>query len=291
MTIRRMKIVMNTMITGNTEKNIRPPAVASMFYPGGAAELRKAVQNYLSNAGTEEDVPKLKKGETAELRTLIVPHAGYIYSGKIAASAYRLLEQNQNQFKRVLLLGPAHRVWLEGAAFPEADAFQTPLGEITLDKELIEKMLAEFSWISVSDEAHAEEHCLEVQLPFLQETLGEFKLLPLVVGDAKTELLAALIQQFSEDHETLIVISTDLSHFHDYQTAREIDARTANAIEHLEQNRISTEDACGAYPLRGALLAASQNQWNVHRLGLCNSGDTAGDRGRVVGYGAWAMTA
>jgi hypothetical protein len=286
-----MKIVRNTMITGNTEKNIRPPAVASMFYPGGTAELRNAVQNYLSNAGTEEDVPKLKKVETAELRTLIVPHAGYIYSGKIAASAYRLLEQNQNQFKRVLLLGPAHRVWLEGAAFPEADAFQTPLGEITLDKELIEKMLAEFSWISVSDEAHAEEHCLEVQLPFLQETLGEFKLLPLVVGDAKTELLAALIQQFSEDHETLIVISTDLSHFHDYQTAREIDARTANAIELLEQNRISTEDACGAYPLRGALLAASQNQWNVHRLGLCNSGDTAGDHGRVVGYGAWAMTA
>jgi AmmeMemoRadiSam system protein B len=286
-----MKIVRNTMITGNTEKNIRPPAVASMFYPGGATELRKAVQNYLSNAGTEEDVPKLKKGETAELRTLIVPHAGYIYSGKIAASAYRLLEQNQNQFKRVLLLGPAHRVWLEGAAFPEADAFQTPLGEITLDKELIEKILAEYSWISVSDKAHAEEHCLEVQLPFLQETLGEFKLLPLVVGDAKTELLAALIHQFSEDHETLIVISTDLSHFHDYQTAREIDARTANAIELLEQNRISTEDACGAYPLRGALLAASQNQWNVHRLGLCNSGDTAGDRGRVVGYGAWAMTA
>ncbi len=285
-----MEIVRNTMITGNTEKNIRPPAVASMFYPGGATELRKAVQNYLSNADTEEDVSQLKKEEIAELRTLIVPHAGYIYSGKIAASAYRLLEQNQNRFKRVLLLGPAHRVWLEGAAFPEADAFETPLGEIALDKELKEKILAEFSWISVSDKAHAEEHCLEVQLPFLQETLGEFKLLPLVVGDTKTELLAALIQQFSEDTETLIVISTDLSHFHDYQTAREIDARTANAIELLEQNRISTEDACGAYPLRGALLAASQNQWNVHRLGLCNSGDTAGDRGRVVGYGAWAIT-
>lgn len=279
------------MINQNNAKNIRPPAVASMFYPVGAAELRKAVQNYLSNAGTEEDVSQLKKEEFAELRTLIVPHAGYIYSGKIAASAYRLLEQNKNQFKRVLLLGPAHRVLLEGAAFPEMVAFETPLGEITLDKELIEKILAEFSWISVSDKAHAEEHCLEVQLPFLQETLGEFKLLPLVVGDAKTELLAALIQQFSKDHETLIVISTDLSHFHDYETAQEIDGRTANAIELLEQNRISTEDACGAYPLRGALLAASQNQWKVHRLGLCNSGDTAGERGRVVGYGAWAMTA
>jgi len=279
------------MITGNTEKNIRPPAVASMFYPGGAAELRKEVQNYLSNAGTEENVPKLKKGETAELRTRIVPHAGYIYSGKIAACAYQLLQENQNQFKRVLLLGPSHRVRLQGAAFPETDAFETPLGEITLDKELIEKMLAEFSWISVSDEAHSEEHCLEVQLPFLQETLGEFKLLPLVVGETKTEQITEIIQQFGEDPETLIVISTDLSHFHDYQTAREIDARTANAIELLEPNRLSTEDACGAYPLRGALLAASQNQWNVHRLGLCNSGDTAGDHGRVVGYGAWAMTA
>ena len=279
------------MITGNTEKNIRPPAVASMFYPGGTAELRKEVQKYLRNASTEEDVPKLKKGETAELRTLIVPHAGYIYSGKIAACAYQLLQENQNQFKRVLLLGPAHRVWLEGAAFPEADAFQTPLGEIALDKELIEKMLAEFSWISVSDEAHSEEHCLEVQLPFLQETLGDFELLPLVVGETKTEQITEIIQQFSEDPETLIVISTDLSHFHDYQTAREIDARTANAIELLEPNRLSTEDACGAYPLRGALLAASQNHWNVHRLGLCNSGDTAGDRASVVGYGAWAMTA
>ena len=279
------------MINQNHAKNIRPPAVASMFYPGGTAELRKAVQKYLGNASTEEDVPKLKKGETAELRTLIVPHAGYIYSGEIAACAYQLLQENQNQFKRVLLLGPAHRVWLEGAAFPEADAFETPLGEITLDKELIEKILAEFSWISVSDEAHSEEHCLEVQLPFLQETLGDFELLPLVVGETKTEQITEIIQQFSEDTETLIVISTDLSHFHDYQTAREIDERTANAIELLEQNRISTEDACGAYPLRGALLAASQNHWNVHRLGLCNSGDTAGDRARVVGYGAWAMTA
>ena len=279
------------MINQNHAKNIRPPAVASMFYPGGTAELRNAVQKYLSNAGVEENVSQLKKEEIAQLRTLIVPHAGYIYSGKIAACAYQLLQENQNQFKRVLLLGPAHRVWLQGAAFPETDAFETPLGEITLDKELIEKMLEEFSWISVSDEAHSEEHCLEVQLPFLQETLGDFELLPLVVGETKTEHITEIIQQFSEDTETLIVISTDLSHFHDYQTAREIDERTANAIELLEQNRISTEDACGAYPLRGALLAASQNHWNVHRLGLCNSGDTAGDRARVVGYGAWAMTA
>ena len=132
------------MITGNTEKNIRPPAVASMFYPGGTAELRNTVQKYLSNASVEENVSQLKKEEIAQLRTLIVPHAGYIYSGKIAACAYQLLLENQKRFKHVLLLGPAHRVWLEGAAFPEADAFETPLGEIALDKELKEKYWRNF---------------------------------------------------------------------------------------------------------------------------------------------------
>ena len=281
---------MKTMISENNEKKIRPPAVDSMFYPGDTAELKSVVQKYLNNAGLEENVSYLKTKTIGELRILIVPHAGYIYSGKIAACAYHFLQENQKRFKHVLLLGPAHRIWLDGAAFPEADAFETPLGEIALDKELKEKILEEFSWISVSDEAHAEEHCLEVQLPFLQETLNEFKLLPLVVGETETELLASLIKQFSEYHESLIVISTDLSHFHDYQTACGIDARTANAIEFLEPNRLSTEDACGAYPLRGALLAAYKNQWKVHRLGLCNSGDTAGDKRRVVGYGAWAIT-
>ena len=279
------------MITENTAKNIRPPAVASMFYPGGTAELRDTVQDYLQSSGLEENVFQLKKGETSELRALIVPHAGYIYSGKVAASAFKLLQEIPKRFKRVLLLGPAHRVWIQGAAFPGSDYFDTPLGEIALDKVLMEKLLGDYSWISVNDEAHAEEHCLEVQLPFLQETLCKFELLPLVVGETKTEELAELIQQFSKDEETLIVISTDLSHFHDYQTAQEIDARTANAIELLEPEQLSAEDACGAYPLRGALVAASQNNWQVHRLGLCNSGDTAGDRGRVVGYGAWALSA
>jgi len=279
------------MISENPPKKIRPPAVASTFYPGNVTELRNEVRNFLHAAGTDQNASQLKKDEISTLRVLIVPHAGYIYSGKIAASAYRLLQQNQHQFKRVLLLGPAHRVWLQGAAFPAVDAFETPLGEIKLDKARMQKLSAEFSWISVNDKAHAEEHCLEVQLPFLQETLGDFDLLPLVVGETKTEQLAEMIQQFSADTETLIVISTDLSHFHDYQTAQEKDERTANAIELLEPQKLSPEDACGAYPLRGALVAASENKWQVHRLGLCNSGDTAGDYGRVVGYGAWALTA
>lgn len=286
-----MKIVRKMVITEKPAKKIRPPAVASMFYPGDVTELRNAVRNYLHDAGAEQNVIQFKKHEISTLRVLIVPHAGYIYSGKIAACAYRLLQQNHHQFKRVLLLGPAHRVWLEGAAFPASEVFETPLGEINLDKVLMQKLLGDYSWISVSDEAHSEEHCLEVQLPFLQETLGDFELLPLVVGEMKTERLAELIQQFSTDTETLIVISTDLSHFHDYQTAQEKDVRTANAIELLEAKQLSPEDACGAFPLRGALMAASENKWQVHRLGLCNSGDTAGDYGRVVGYGAWALTA
>lgn len=278
------------MITENISKNIRPAAVANMFYPGDESELRNSVRNYIQITEGEENTFKLTKSEILSIRMLIVPHAGYIYSGKTAASAYRLLQQFKNRFQRVLLLGPAHRVWLTGAALPEADAFETPLGEITLDRELIEKLLADFSWITLSDKAHAEEHCLEVQLPFLQHTLSDFKLIPLVVGDTDTELLAQLIQQISEDNQTLIVISTDLSHYHDYLTARELDSRTAASIESLSPELLSPEDACGAYPLRGALRAASQNDWQVHRLDLCNSGDTAGDRGRVVGYGAWAVT-
>ena len=277
------------MLTEMPPKNIRSPAVASMFYPGNATELRKSVRSFLHEADAEKNAFQFKKDENSSLRALIVPHAGYSYSGKIAASAYRLLQQNQQQFKRVLLLGPAHRVWLQGAAFPESDVFETPLGGIKLDKTRMKKMLAEFPWISVSEKVHAEEHCLEVQLPFLQETLVDFELLPLVVGETKTEQLAEIIQQFSADLETLIVISTDLSHFHDYQTAQQKDARTANAIELLDPQRLFPEDACGAYPLRGALAAASKNKWKVQRLGLCNSGDTAGDYGRVVGYGAWAL--
>ena len=278
------------MIKETLPKRIRLPAVASMFYPGNAEELRNTVRSYLHDADAEQNSFQLNNEENSKLRTLIVPHAGYSYSGKIAAFAFRLLQNNQPQFKRVLLLGPAHRVWLQGAAFPAADVFETPLGGIKLDKVRMQKLTENYSWISVNDTAHAEEHSLEVQLPFLQETLADFELLPLVVGDTKTEQLAEMIQQFSEDSETLIVVSTDLSHFHDYQTAQQKDALTANAIELLAAQNLSPEDACGAFPLRGALAAASKNQWQVHRLGLCNSGDTSGDYGRVVGYGAWALT-
>ena len=277
------------MIAKNFSGNVRPAAVAGMFYPGHEKELRNTVQNYLQSAGEHESELKIALDEISSMHMLIVPHAGYIYSGKTAALAYQLLQQFKNKIRRVLLLGPAHRVWLTGAALPEADTFETPLGHITLDRELMENMLGDYSWITISDQAHAEEHCLEVQLPFLQESLNDFKIVPLVVGDTDSELLAQMILKLAEDDQTLIVISTDLSHYHDYKTSCELDLHTAVAIESLSPELLSTEDACGAYPLRGALLAASKSTWQVHRLDLCNSGDTAGDRARVVGYGAWMV--
>ena len=277
------------MIANNYSSYIRPAAVAGMFYPGHKKELRNSVRNYLQSAGEEWSGLKIALDEISVIRMLIVPHAGYIYSGKTAAFAYQLLQKFKNKIRRVLMLGPAHRVWLTGAAFPEADSFETPLGQITLDWVLMEKILEDYSWISVNEQAHAEEHCLEVQLPFLQETLNDFRIVPLVVGDADSELLSQMILKYSEDDQTLIVISTDLSHYHDYKTSCELDLHTAKAIESLTPELLSPEDACGAYPLRGALLAALKRAWQVHRLDLCNSGDTGGDRARVVGYGAWMV--
>lgn len=278
------------MIVNNFSANVRPAAVAGMFYPGNEKELRKTVQKYLQSASVVESELKITLDKISAIRMLIVPHAGYIYSGKTAAIAYQLLHQFKNQIRRVFLFGPAHRVCLNGGALPEADCFETPLGLVYLDKELMEKILGDYSWININDHAHSEEHCLEVQLPFLQETLNEFKIVPMVVGDTDSDQLAQMILKYSKDDQTLIVISTDLSHYNDYKTSRELDSRTAMAIESLSPELLSQEDACGLYPIRGALLAALKRTWQVHRLDLCNSGDTAGDCTRVVGYGAWMVT-
>ena len=181
-----------------------------MFYPGHEKELRNAVQNYLQIAVEAESELKIDLSKILTIRMLIVPHAGYIYSGNTAAFAYQYLHQLKNKIRRVVLLGPAHRYELTGAALPGVDSFRTPLGLITLDNELMEKILDDYSWINVIDQAHAEEHSIEVQLPFLQETLNEFKIVPIVVGDSDSELLAQMILNYSEDDQTLIVISTCL---------------------------------------------------------------------------------
>lgn len=254
-------------------KSVRSPAVAGMFYPADPDELAKTVQNFL-HTGTEISVPKM----------IIVPHAGYIYSGAVAGTAYAQL-QGADQIRRVVLLGPSHRVALRGIAAPSADTFATPLGEITIDNDLRDA-ITDMPGVLVHDVPHVQEHSLEVQLPFLQSVLRDFTLLPLVVGDAAPETVAAVLEKIWGGEETLIVISTDLSHYLPYSVSQRVDAETSALIEACSTH-IHPEQACGAHPLNGALLLAQKKGLRVRCIKLANSGDTAGTRDRVVGYGAY----
>ncbi len=272
----------------------RPPAVASMFYPGNPEELSAVVREMLEQAEKTDDLSQTSSSKgpassSLKLRALIVPHAGYVYSGTTAAKAFHLLTMSGRRYSRVFVLGPAHRVWLRGVAVPGVEAFDTPLGRIELDRSILLDLADRWDFVEVRDDAHAEEHCLEVQLPFLQHTLKEFLLVPMVVGDMNAEQIADFLEDYMDADENLIVISTDLSHFHDYETACSLDRHTAESIERHDLSAIEPESACGAYPLRGLLSLAERHRWVINRLGLCNSGDTAGSRDRVVGYGAWSV--
>jgi AmmeMemoRadiSam system protein B len=219
---------------------------------------------------------------------LIVPHAGYVYSGPVAAHAFAELVPLRGRVRRVVLLGPAHRVALRGLALPQAEAFETPLGVIPVDTRAF-ALLADLPQIVRSDAAHALEHSLEVQLPFLQAVLGEFTLVPLVVGEASSEEVAEVLERLWSGDETLLVISSDLSHYLDYETARRLDAETCRAIEQLRPDALERDSACGRVPVRGLLVAARRFGLAPRTLDLRSSGDTAGDRRSVVGYGAWAF--
>jgi AmmeMemoRadiSam system protein B len=258
--------------------NIRPPAVAGLFYPGDAASLRALVEEQLQDNPSPGTAPK----------ALIAPHAGYVYSGPIAARAYNSLGDTRN-LRRVVLLGPAHRAPLRGLALPTVAAFRTPLGDIPLDTEFM-GALTDLPQVTRSDEAHRLEHSLEVHLPFLQTLLGDFALVPLVVGWTSAEDTAEVLERLWGGAETLVVVSSDLSHYHPYDYARRRDAETAGRIERLELP-LESEQACGAHPLNGLLTLARRHALRVTRLDLRNSGDTAGSRDRVVGYGAWALDA
>jgi len=258
---------------------IREAAVAGLFYPEDPRILQQEVSAYLEN--NCRDSP-------CRPRALIVPHAGYVYSGPVAATAYNLLAPLRGQIRTVLLFGPAHRVGFRGIAASSADYFRTPLGDISVDRQAIDRLLAESS-VQLLDEAHAEEHSLEVQLPFLQTVLEQFSLIPLVVGDARAESVAQVIEMAWDDEETLILISSDLSHYHDYDAARTIDQATAQAIQALAYEKIGYDQACGRTPVNGLLLAAQKHDLHPRQLDLRNSGDTAGMKDRVVGYGAWAF--
>ena len=257
--------------------HIREPAVAGTFYPADPGFLHQQLTEMFNKAANRPALPK----------AIIVPHAGYIYSGELAAHAYGLLQSVRHKIKTVVLLGPAHRVYFRGIAAPEAGAFETPLGSITVDQDAIAGLLEKCPAVQRLPEAHREEHCLEVQLPFLQEVLDDFNLIPLVVGDTSAGEVEKVIDYLWGDESTLIVISSDLSHYHDYATAKDIDQQTARAIERLQPGLLSGEMACGYLPVSGLLRAAQQRHIKPERVGLCNSGDTAGSKDRVVGYGAW----
>lgn len=261
---------------------VRQPAVAGAFYHGQKQALDSDVNALLENARTNLD-------ETAvSPKAIIVPHAGYIYSGPVAASAYVRLMAMRDTIKRVILLGPVHRVPVQGLALPGVTAFATPLGKIQIDQEAV-SAIEDMPQVVESTAAHAPEHSLEVQLPFLQAVLGNFKLLPLAVGNATPAEVAEVLEVLWGGPETLIVISSDLSHFHSYQTAQTIDAQTAQDILNL-QNTVSHEQACGGTPVNGLLLAARRHELQPQLLDLRNSGDTAGDKDRVVGYASFAFT-
>jgi MEMO1 family protein len=260
--------------------NIRPPAVAGRFYPNNPAELRGMIGEFLRQA-------KVAAGPAP--KAIIAPHAGYVYSGPIAASAYARLAPSRGNIRRVVLLGPSHFASFEGLAATGAAAFATPLGDVPVDTAAVRDVCSRLPQVSVLDEAHAGEHALEVHLPFLQVVLDGFTIVPLLVCDASDEEVAEVIEALWDGDETRFVISSDLSHYHDYASARELDAATARAVEELRPRDIGVEQACGRLSICGLLRAAQRHRLHARTLDLRNSGDTAGPRSEVVGYGAFVL--
>ena len=290
---------------------IREPAVAGTFYPGWPDRLAEGVDRYLAEAreelaaraagssayGAGAGAPVRREGGTAgrtsapagRLVAVVVPHAGHVYSGPTAGFAFASIDPAL--VDRVVLLGPAHYVPVDGIGMSTATAWRTPLGDVPLDADLADDLRTRFDTVIPADHAHAPEHSLEVQVPFLQRVLPEgWRLLPLIVGADLPGDVAAVVTWCAALPRTLVVVSTDLSHYLDYSSAIAQDARTIRSIVHRRPDSIGTSDACGRYPLRGLLTAAAAQDWSVRLLDARNSGDTAGDRGRVVGYAAFAVT-
>lgn len=259
--------------------SIRHTAVAGLFYPDDPGQLKTMVDGFLSAAPADGPPPK----------AIIVPHAGYPFSGAVAARAYARLAPLRHRIHRVVLMGPSHRVPLRGIAAPTAELFASPLGNVPVDQPAIAS-LDHLPQVGYLDEAHRLEHSLEVHLPFLQTLFNDFTLVPLVVGDISPEQVAEVLAALWDGEETLIVISSDLSHYHPYEDARKRDRRTSGHIETLDYEHIHHDDACGRNPVNGLLYLAKQRGLGMTTLELCNSGDTAGSRDRVVGYGAYVLT-
>lgn len=267
--------------------SVRPPAVAGLFYPSDADQLSLEISQMLAEAepfvGADDGVP---------IKALIVPHAGYMYSGPVAACAYARLASQRDRIRRVVMFGPAHRVPFRGLATTSAKAWRTPLGDVPIDRAAIDALMIQHdleAQIEELEPAHAQEHSLEVQLPFLQTVLRNFTLVPWVVGMAPGHAVAAVLERLWGGDETLIVISSDLSHYHPYGEAQDLDRSTIGNVLRLQQVA-SHDQACGATPINGLLEIAARKGLDAELLDLRNSGDTAGDRSRVVGYAALAFT-
>jgi AmmeMemoRadiSam system protein B len=258
---------------------IRQPAVAGTFYPARGNELHDMLATLLA-AAPGDGLPAPK--------AMIVPHAGYIYSGPVAATGYARLRPLADRVHRVVVMGPSHRVAFHGLAVPDDSIFRTPLGDISLDNAAIQELLA-LPQVHVDNEAHRLEHSVEVHLPFLQEMLETFTLVPIVVGDATPREVCDVISMLWNGPETLLIMSSDLSHYHDYETATRLDRATSHAIETLAFEKIGYEHACGRNPVSGLLLYARKHDLSVEILDLRNSGDTAGPRDQVVGYGTYVI--
>lgn len=267
------------MFVPKPRANVRLPAVAGSFYPPAKGELRATVEALLADA---------KPSGQKRLLGVISPHAGYMYSGPVAASVFVEVAAAGHGYTRVLLVGPPHYLPVRGIAASSAKAFATPLGDVPIDTDAV--ALVDDRLVSIDDKAHAPEHSIEVELPFLQTVLGDFTLIPLLVGDNSPQEVAGVIGA-SMDGRTLLVVSTDLSHYLDDATAKARDRATAAAIERLDYTTLGPYDACGFSALNGALCAGQERGWTINRLDLRNSGETSGDHSRVVGYGAWAICA
>ena len=264
---------------------IRPPAVAGSFYPDDPAVLSAVIEDFLAEVpGPPGDGPLHDHWPKA----VIAPHAGYIYSGPVAASAYARLRPAAGRVRRVVVIGPSHYAAFPGIAAPAAEAFETPLGCVPVDAAAIAE-IRDLPQVTIADGPHIQEHSLEVQLPFLQAVPGDFAVVPLAVGEAGPAQTAEVLARLWGGAETAIVVSTDLSHYHPHETARRLDAATAEAIEAYAATRLGPNDACGYQALAGLLVEAEARGLAIERLDLRNSGETGGHMREVVGYGAWAL--
>ena len=258
---------------------VRPAAVAGRFYPQTPDLLRKQTSELLGSA---------PDARISHPKALIAPHAGYAYSGPLAGRAFAMLAQRAPFVTRVVVIGPAHYVPFRGIAIPTVESFETPLGRVPLDGDALSEVSA-LPFVVRTDKPHEPEHAIEVELPFLQLVLQRFTLVPLLVGDADPKQVAEAVGRLWGGPETIIVISSDLSHFHDYRTAQRLDLATAAAIEQGDWKQIRPLHACGSLAIAGLLQQTAVHGLTVRRVGLCNSGDMGGPQQRVVGYGAWGF--